>query len=309
MNDLDERLRAFVVKHRFQTKGPICVALHITRLAAESTLPLDPAELLAGRGGQVAGLGRARVQSILADHNITRVLAEEGGRTSRGSIDNMRAYVSFLNALAAEGPVPLKEIEKWWVNRVRDFFAAKPMVLRLDSAKSLRALVGDVLEQAQKRQSESPGTMYVGAVLQHLVGAKLEILIPETVEHHGASVADEQSLRDGDFLVEDVVIHVTAAPGEALLRKCRRNLDGGLRPVIVTTGRGVTVAEALAGQQGVAERIDVFEAEQFIAGNLYELGKFAASGRRETVETLVERYNALVSQFETDASLKIKVGA
>ena len=38
-----------------------------------------------------------RIQRILADHGITRVLAEEGGRTSRGSVGLMQKYVEFLN--------------------------------------------------------------------------------------------------------------------------------------------------------------------------------------------------------------------
>jgi len=309
MSDLVAQLAEFAAENKFNGKGPLCVALHITRLAKESQLPLDPSQLLADRGGQVAGLGKARVQAILADHGVARVLAEEGGRTSRGSIDNMRQYVAFLNSLQAQGRADLPAIEAWWVGKVREYFASKPMVLRLDSAKSLRAVVRDMLAQAQKRQDESPGTMYVGAVLQHLVGAKLELLIPDAVKHHGAFVADESSGREADFLAEDVAIHVTVSPGEALLRKCRRNLDNGLRPVIVTTYRGAPVAEALAEQQGIGERVDVFEAEQFIAGNLYEIGKLGEAGRRATAEALVERYNEIVDQCETDVSLRIQVGA
>ena len=41
-------------------------------------------ELLTEGGGQVFGLGKSAVQSILHRHDITRVLASEGGRTSRG---------------------------------------------------------------------------------------------------------------------------------------------------------------------------------------------------------------------------------
>ena len=54
------------------------------------------------------------------------------------------------------------------------------------------------------------------------------------------------------------------------------------------------------------DRIDVFEVEQFVALNLYELGKFAADGRRIAVDDLVTRYNEIVDEFETDPSLKIE---
>ena len=58
-------------------------------------LPLDPDQLVTKSGGQVRGLGQSQVQKILARHGIERVLAAEGGRTSRGSLGNMRAYVRF----------------------------------------------------------------------------------------------------------------------------------------------------------------------------------------------------------------------
>ncbi|MDA8152353.1 MAG: hypothetical protein M0003_06505, partial [Acidithiobacillus sp.] len=40
--------------------------------------------------------------------------------------------------------------------------------------------------------------------------------------------------------------------------------------------------------------------------NLYELGKFAAEGRRVAVSDLVTRYNEIVEEVETDPSLKIE---
>ena len=58
---------------------------------------------------------------------------------------------------------------------------------------------------------------------------------------------------------------------------------------------------------GLADRIDVFEIEQFIALNLYELARFAAEGRKTAVTDLVERYNEIVEEFETDPSLKIEL--
>src|SRR5271155_1838724 len=115
-------------------------------------LPLDSGELLTEGGGQVFGLGKSAVQSILQPHGITRVLASEGGRTSRGSIGNMREYVTLLNLLHAEGRADLDAIEAFWIARVHEFFAAKPFRIRLDASRSLRTVVRDVLDQAEERQ-------------------------------------------------------------------------------------------------------------------------------------------------------------
>lgn len=308
MSDLDKALQEFVVANQFRGKGPLCVALVVTEHAGKVGLPLDAEKLLTEGGGQVLGLGKGAVQTILKRHNIDKVLAAEGGRTSRGSIGNMRAYVAFLNTQAQAGKVDLAAVEAFWIARVNEFFSGKPFKIRLDAARGLRALVRDVIRQAEERQRASPGTQYAGTVIQHLIGAKLDCALGTgKFEHHGASTADAPSGRAGDFIIGDVAIHVTTAPGESLIEKCRDNLNAGLRPVIVTLARGGLVADSLADTMGLGDRIDVFEAEQFVALNLYELGGFAVDRTRVAVGDLVARYNAIVEEYETDPSLLIEL--
>lgn len=308
MKNLRNALIEFKDANGIQGKGPLCVALIVTRHAKNLGLPLNPDDLLTPKGGQVKGLGKASVQKILGDHGIKRVLAEEGGRTSRGSIDGMKLHVEFLNNLAKQGEVDLDSIESFWVEQVNQFFSSQPFVLRHDPSKSLRAVVHDLIEQAFKRQKEAPGTMYAGAVMQHLVGAKLDIIMgSEQLVHHGFSVADDSTGRSADFKVEDTAIHVTSAPGEALIRKCKKNLDSGLKPVIVTNKKGVEVAEGLAGQKQIDDRIDIFEIEQFVATNVYEKSDFKLSERPVTIGVILERYNSIVESCETDYSLKIEL--
>lgn len=305
--DVRAQLDSFTADKKFKRKGPLCVALVMTQQARSAGLPLDPAKLLTEGGGQVLGLGKGAVQAILKKHGINRVLAAEGGRTSRGSIGNMRDYVALLNNLAVEAPLDLDEVEGYWIERVHEFFATKPFKIRLDESRGLRTVVRDVLHQAEERQKTSPGMYYVGGVLQHLVGAKLDCALgPGSFEHNSFSTSDQQTGRAGDFFIGDVAIHVTTSPGEAVIERCRDNLNDGYRPVLVTLQRGLTVGEALADNAGIADRLDVFEIEQFIALNLYELGKFAADGRRIAVRELVNRYNEIVEEFETDPSLKIE---
>jgi hypothetical protein len=305
--DLQETLAAFTKDKKFNRKGPLCVALVMTKQARMAGLPLDPGQLLTEGGGQVLGLGKGAVQSILTRHGITRILASEGGRTSRGSIGNMREYVALLNELYAEGRADLDAVEGFWIERVHEFFAAKPFKIRLDASRSLRTVVRDVLSQAEDRQKTTPGVYYAGAVMQHMVGAKLDCALGQgNFEHNSYSTSDQQSGRNGDFFVGDVAIHVTTSPGEAVIERCRDNINDGVRPILVTGQRGLTVAEGLADNAGLGDRIDIFEVEQFIALNLYELGKFAADGRRVAVSDLVNRYNEIVDDVETDPSLKIE---
>ena len=300
-------LEVFFRQNKMGTKGTLCVGLAVSRKAKETGLPLSFESILTKNHGQVRVLGKANIQRILADYGISRVLAEEGGRTNRGNLGLSEKYVKFLNA-GNYSSNELCAIERWWVAKVNQFFAEKPLLMKLDQAKSMRALIRDLLSLAEKRQAKNRGSTIVGTVLQHLVGAKLSLLLPVAPAMHGASVSDAVTDRGGDFVLEDVVIHVTSAPSESVIRKCMRNLEEGMRPVLITTYKRVTLAEGLADSAGIADRIDIFDIEQFIAGNLYELGGFARNGRRATTERLVNAYNDIVEACETDHSLKIQLG-
>jgi hypothetical protein len=306
---LNDYLRQFESDHKVNSKGSLSVTLTITRAASRQKPPYIYDDFKTSKKGQVAGLGRAAVQAILADHSINRVLAEEGGRTSRGSISLMQEYLDLLNELHKKNLLDFPAIERWWIQCVKKYFSSKPFSIKIDPSKSLRSIIVDLIETAFARQRECQGTMIAGAVMQHLVGAKLEIALPDAqIEHKGFSVADAPGGRKGDFLVSDTSIHVTTAPSEALIRKCRDNLNENIRPVIITTQGGAGGASALAKDADVDDRIDILEIAQFIATNIYELSGFEHSKRPIKIRDLVNAYNRIIDQTETDPSLKISIG-
>ena len=93
-----------------------------------------------------------------------------------------------------------------------------------------------------------------------------------------------------------------------MIRKCCDNLTQNLRPLIITTQSGVSGALALAKNADVAERIDILEIEQFIAINVFEWTAFQQTKRAMTIRQLVETYNRIIDECETDPSLKISMG-
>lgn len=306
--DLAEALSEYVEQRNFKGKGQLCVALIVTEHARKLGLPLDHQKLVTKSGAQVQGLGKGAVQKVLLRHGIDKTLAAEGGRTSRGSIAHMQEYVEFLNDLNRRVNADLDAIESFWIERVQDFFSSKPFKIKLDASTGLRHIVRDVLAQAVERQQSAPGMSYEGVVMQHLVGAKLEcVLGQEKIEHNSASTADAPRGRKGDFAFGNVAIHVTTSPGDSVMERCQENIDAGIKPILVTKQDSVTHAESLARRNNLAKRIDVFEIEQFIALNLYELGEFVAKDRRTAVTLLVDRYNGIIEQVETDRSLRIEV--
>lgn len=305
-NSVLDRLAAFADAQNIRSKGALGLPLVVTDHARAMGLPLDPTRLRTEKEGQVLGLGKGKVQQVLARHGIDRVLAEEGGRTSRGSMGKMSAYVTLLNDLYAQGGgvLDLDQVEAFWISRVQLFFAGKPLVMRLDPQSNLRTAIRNLFDQAEARQREMPGTMVVGTVLQHLVGAKLEGAYGE-IEHHSASTKDEGQSRPGDFAVGDLAIHVSTAPGEALIRKCQTNLSGGQRPIILTLGRGVPLATGLAENAGIGDRIDVFDAHQWLAAGALDHGGDSPQARAVAIGQLLDTYNRIVETTETDPSLKI----
>jgi Domain of unknown function (DUF4928) len=298
-------LEAFDKEHIGLSKGALSLVVILTRIASAKTFPLDVTTFESPSGGQVAGLGGSAIKTILRQHGIERVLSNEGGRTSRGNMERMRAYVGLLNGLASEPAFDLKAIEAYWIDKVRSYFASTPFLLRIDPSRTLRVMIRDLLEQALARQKQSPGTMYVGAMMQHLVGAKLELLAPGVIAHNGFSVADAPSNRKGDFFHGDMAIHVTTAPSESLMEKCRANLSVGTKPLVVTTVDGVAGARPHAQNAGIEDRIELLDIEQFLIANIHERGGFGAAGRRETTLKIIKLYNEIVEKEESDPSLRI----
>ena len=197
---------------------------------------------------------------------------------------------------------------QYWIKCAKDFCSGKPFRIRLESAHALRRLVRGLLDQAKNRQEKSTGTSYAGALIQHLVGAKINCVLKSgTIEHNSFSTADAAAGRPGDFLLGDVAVHVTTAAGESVIERCRTNLNRGFKPVLITVPERMATAEGLATDKELGDRIDIVEIEQFIALNLCEIGQFRAEGRQESVEELVHHFNQIVKNVEPDASIMIEM--
>ncbi len=309
MSATTDKLQALCKSYpKFLHKGGLCVGLVVTDTARAKRLPLNAEDLRTEEGGQVAGLGKAAVQKILEAHEISKVLAEEGGRTSRGSLGLMKVYIAALNELHNNRALDLDAALEWWIERVRAHFVSEGPKYHFDPGKSLRSNIENLLDQAKELQSDSGGTNYVGAMLQHLVGAKLDIVLGEgKLVHHGFSVADQSTARKADYQIDTVAIHVTTHPSEALVRKCDDNLKAGLKPLIITLADAVKPAQYLLEAAGIAARVDVLDTTQFLTANVYERSLFKTADCKLTLTALLERYNEIVAKCETDPSFLIKL--
>ena len=290
------------------TKGPLALLIQLTRMARSKTFPLDPDDFLTENKGQVAGLGGANLKKILKEYGITQTLAAEGGRTSRGNIGLMRKYITFLNS--CNEFIDLEALEAHWAERIREYFRNQPFMLTADPSRTICASLEELFDQARKRQKQNPGTQYLGAILQHLVGAKLSLLLPsDKFRIHGASVADSPTDRSGDFVVNNTIIHCTTAPGEPLIQKCRANIHASCLPVIITIYDRVKTALDLAVDADLSGRIEVWDIQQFISTNISEHSLFDGAARNAKLADIIEKYNAIIAEVETDPSLRIEFEA
>lgn len=304
--DIQGKLDAFKRDHQVNTKGPLALVIQLTDKMRDMQPPWKPEAFLTKGQGQVAGLGGPHLQGILKRYGMERTLAKEGGRTSRGNMGLMRDYVNFMEGIRETDGFSFDTVEEYWVEDVRQYFAREPFKLSADSSVTVAEIFDRLFDQVKKRQEESPGTHYLGTVLQHLVGAKLNIILPEVgVISHGAAVADSPTERPGDFAIRDSSIHCTTAPGQPLIEKCRANLESGLRPVIVTIPERVDTALALAADAGFKERVEVWDIRQFLATNINEWSSFSSSDRNQEIRKLVTAYNTIVKENESDPSLHI----
>ena len=306
----EERLKAFQAEKHITTKGPLSLVVQLTRMVRSKEFPLNPDDFQTGSKGQVAGLGGPNLKKILKEHGITQQLSSEGGRTSRGSIGLMISYVDFLNAWNMEETVDFSIVEDFWADQVREYFRNQPFVLTADTSKTIGANLDDLFEQARKRQKQNPGTQYLGTVLQHIVAAKLCLILPkDSFEIHGASVADGPTDRNGDFVIENTVVHCTTMPGALLIEKCKANIRAGCHQVIITIFERVHTALNLAEDAGLAGRVEVWDVQQFLSANVYEHSLFDETRRNSTISSIIDCYNKIVLETETNPSLCIEFEA
>jgi hypothetical protein len=309
-NQIRVDLQRFQTECNVTTKGPLALVVQLTATLRRRKKPWQPDDFLTANKGQVAGLGGGNLKKILARRGITRTLASEGGRTSRGNMGLMMKYIDLMNRLDQKGVIDFDDIENYWAEQVVQYFNNQPFTLPADVSRTIGSNLNNLFDQARKRQSENPGTQYLGALLQHLSAAKLSLVMPAgSFEIHGASVADSPTSRSGDFVIKDTVFHCTTAPGEPLIRKCQTNVQAGARPVIITLFERVRTALDLVADADLGGRVEVWDIQQFLSTNVSERSLFDGSERNAQIADIITAYNKIVDENETDPSLRIEFEA
>lgn len=255
-------------------------------------------------GGEIKG-ARSGLRSILAKYEIAGFLKEATTRQvhqdGQRLLEELRYGKIFQDLTPSETDGILAGLIAILLAEAQTWLARQHLKVICSREAAPGTWIGEILDQAKGRSG--------GRVEQHLIGAKLATAHPKArIPVHPGTAADVQTGRSGDFQVGTTVFHVTAAPGEAVIEKCKANVHSGLFPVLLVPASIRVKAEVLTEHLGMAGRMTVMAIEDFVSVNIIELSQGERLKFIETLKAIVDEYNRRIEEAETDKSLKIDIG-
>ena len=268
---------------------------------------LDFADHVTRKGGQIAGVSHKRQNIVLSRFGETRVYTKEGGRTNRGNHDYIRAM---LEAIRQDGFLKLNEdaqdkaidkMQKLLYGVVRKHFDLVKVSFEIPQPLSPHACIRAILEAAESSSKQGP-------VAQQLVAAKLRLRFPSIeIPAFPVFAQDTQTGRKGDVVVNDTAIHVTIAPNENHYRACRKNVSESMLALLLVPSIKVDATRQFLAQTGPVNGIAVQGIEDFVAQNIGEIAEFNKGNLATALGRLLNEYNNIIDQHESDKSLMIEI--
>jgi hypothetical protein len=256
----------------------------------------------------------SRVSSTLTRHHQAHLMptASKGelGRTSTGTKIAGLQFIWLIREALEQAPLAERDeqgnaLTTYLYEQIFSLLQLYQDLGGLDLAFSASESVTAYISRLLDAHQSNPG-----AVLQHLVGAKLErrfVDRPLAIEHHSSATADIQTGRRGDFEIGTTVFHVTKRATDDHYRKARQNAQSGRKVYLLVPDSVLRATKDLADNlsPGFCREVDVFSIEQFVAQNLDEMAIFDKSEALRQLILLLDKYNELIDAYENDRSLKI----
>ena len=255
-------------------------------------------------GGEIKG-ARSGLGIVLEKYGITKNYLKEV-TTRQGHQDGQKLFSEFKwgQILSSLSDTSREELIIDLINELKDLALAwlhrQNLKLNIDRRQAPSAWINLIVENAKKRSG--------GVVEQHLVGAKLEkrfsnIEIPNFPAH----AADQQTSRVGDFVISELIYHVTATPSRRVIQKSAENIRAGLHPILLIPQEYEIRAIALAQDEGIDNEITIISIEDFVAMNIIELATDENKDFFCVLQEIVQIYNRRLEEVETDMSLRIEI--
>lgn len=291
-----------------KNKGFLSVMITVTKKASFMEYPLIADQFFANSDGSGQVKDLTRTNEIAREWRLAEKFPKDGGRNNNGSMGQCRSWVAELNRLARHhGRVAHGDLLDFWISQAEVLFSEAPVTVKYNPKSHVREFLDSIVGKFKSREREWGGAKLLGTMMQHMVGTRLMLQLGEDlVEHHPVNQSDLQTGRNGDFTISDSVFHVTSAPTEALIAKCRANRDEHLRPIIVTLSENTSAARTLAGNASLDSEVEVIDFESYITTGILDATLAGGSRYIDTVRLFVETYNDLVENYESSNVIKIK---
>lgn len=253
-------------------------------------------EIKNARSGLRYVLGRYGVPESYLKEVTTRQATHDGRRLFE-AYNWGRRFDGLSNT---ERDALLVELINILVVHAQRWLERKNLQLTLDRNEAPTAWIELILENAKGRSG--------GVIEQHLVGAKLARRFPNiNIPNYPAHAADLQTSRSGDFVVRNMIFHVTAAPSSNVIAKCAANLKKGQSPILLVPRTKEANARAFAEDKGIDRQIAILSIEDFLTINLFELAAESDSDYFSVLAEIIDIYNQRLKAVETDLSLQIDI--
>lgn len=268
---------------------------------------LDFKDHLTKKGGQIAGVSRQRQDSILNRFGETRVFTKEAGRTNRGNHDYIKAMLdsirqdSFQKLNENAQHTAIDKMQELLYGVVKKHFDLDRVSFEIPQPLSPYACINAILEAAAHSSKQGP-------VAQQLVAAKLRLRFPDiNILTFPVYAQDTQTGRKGDVVVNDTAVHVTVAPNESHYRACRKNVSESMLALLLVPAIKVDATRQFLAQTGPVDGIAVQGIEDFVAQNISEIAEFNKNKLAVSLGRLLDEYNTIIDQHESDKSLMIDI--
>lgn len=255
-------------------------------------------------GGQLIGSRGNALHTLLSEQGVPRFLRDGVTTRSTNKFRRLLVALDYGHCLSR-----MRESERSGVidrlmylvkAKIDEKLARQHLTVTCDRRRSPLAWVEEILAVGRERSE--------GRVEQHLIGAKLEIRLPHAgIRRDAAYAGDAQTGRHGDFRTPQAIYHVTAAPSNTVIVRCKENVEEGLSPVLLVPRTALERAKGLAQAEGLEQQITLFAIEDFVAHNIVELAEDRAQAFIDTLREIIRIYNERIQSAETDKSLRIEI--
>lgn len=256
------------------------------------------------QGGELKG-ARSGLGTILEKYGVPKKYLKEV-TTRQGHQDGQRLFESFhwgqelLTISSEEKDDILRDLANNLTNKAHEWLNRRNLILDIDRRNTPTSWIHLIIENSKAHSG--------GIVEQHLIGAKLETRFKEfDIPNFPAHAADVQTSREGDFIIQNNVFHVTASPSRSVIQKCSHNIHIGKMPILLVPYEKETYAKAIAEDEGIADSLMIISIESFIATNIIELATAENKDNFVILQEMVNSYNKRLKEVETDLSLQIEI--